>query len=103
MNTYFRITAYHKEKDFSVILDTYQMFEQLWEFSALLVRKGFKIIEVGMTEQFSEGNTPITNKYPNKFVVRATQNGMPDYKYVDVAGLTKKAVCVNFRYYIPEN
>ena len=52
MKTYFRITAYHKEKDFSVILDTYQMFEQLWEFSALLIEKGFDIIEVGRTEKF---------------------------------------------------
>lgn len=57
MKTYFRITAYHKEKDFSVILDTYQMFEQLWEFSALLIEKGFDIIEVGRTEKFDEGNT----------------------------------------------
>ncbi|MBQ7788846.1 MAG: hypothetical protein IJ398_04235 [Clostridia bacterium] len=102
MKTYFRITAYHKEKDFSVILDTYQMFEQLWEFSALLIEKGFDIIEVGRTEKFGEGNTPITDKYPNKIVIRATQNGKPNYKYVDVGGLTKKAVCVSFRYYIPQ-
>ena len=102
MANYFRITAYHKEKDFSVILDTYQMFEQLWEFSALLIEKGFDIIEVGRTEKFDEGNTPITDKYPNKIVIRATQNGKPNYKYVDVGGLTKKAICVSFRYYIPQ-
>ena len=103
MNTYYRITAYHKEKDFSVILDTYQMFQQLWEFSALLIEKGFEILEVGKATKFGEGNTPITDKYPNKIVIRATQNGKPDYKYVNDNGTTKKAVCVNFRYYIPKN
>ena len=102
MNTYFRITAYHKEKDFSVILDTYQMFQQLWEFSALLVEKGFEILEVGKNTKFGEGNTPITDKYPNKIVIRATQDGRPDYKYVEDNGATKKAVCVNFKYYIPK-
>lgn len=102
MNTYFRITAYHKEKDFSVILDTYQMFEELWQFSVMLIQKGFDIIEVGKPEKFGEGNTPMTNKYPKKIVIRATQNGKPDYKYVDDNGATKKAVCVNFRYYIPQ-
>ena len=102
MNTYYRITAYHKEKDFSVILDTYQMFQQLWEFSALLVEKGFEIIEVGRPAKFSEGNTPITDKYPKKFIIRATQDGKLDYKYVNDNGDAKKAVCVNFRYYIPQ-
>ena len=102
MNTYFRITAYHKEKDFSVILDTYQMFQQLWEFSALLVEKGFEILEVGKTTKFGEGNTPITDKYPNKIVIRSTQDGRPDYKYVNDNSSTKKAVCVNFKYYIPK-
>ena len=102
MKTYYRITAYHKEKDFSVILDTYQMFEQLWEFSALLVEKGFEILEVGRPAKFGEGNTPIIDKYPKKFVVRATQDGKPVYKYVNDNGDTKKAICVNFRYYIPQ-
>ena len=102
MKTYYRITAYHKEKDFSVIPDTYQMFEQLWEFSALLVEKGFEILEVGRPAKFGEGNTPITDKYPNKIVIRATQDGRPDYKYVNDNSSTKKAVCVNFKYYIPK-
>jgi hypothetical protein len=102
MNTYYRITAYHKEKDFSVILDTYQMFQQLWEFSALLIEKGFEILEVGKTTKFGEGNTPITDKYPKKIVIRATQDGRPDYKYVNDNGVSKQAVCVNFKYYIPK-
>ena len=78
------------------------MFEELWQFSVMLIQKGFNIVEVGTPEQFFEGNTPITDKYPKKFVVRATQDGKPDYKYVNDNGDTKKAICVNFRYYIPQ-
>ena len=47
MANYFRITAYHPETDISVIVDSYGKFEKLWEFSAYLVAKGFKILEVG--------------------------------------------------------
>ena len=43
MNTYFRITAYHPKEDISAILDTEGKYEELWEFSAFLVSKGFKI------------------------------------------------------------
>ena len=103
MNTYFRITAYHKEKDFSAILDCYDMFEEIWQFSVMLIKEGFNIIKVGTPEQFLEGNTPITEKYPKKIVIRATQDGQPTYKYVDCHGTTKKAICVNFKYYVPEN
>lgn len=103
MKTYYRITAYNRKHDFTAILDCCDMFEQMWEFSALLVEKGFDIIEVGKPEKFGEGNTPITDKYPNKIVVRATQDGKPNYKYIDAGGLTKKAICVSFRYYIPQN
>ena len=50
MANYFRITAYYPEKDFSVILDSNGKFEKLWQFSAYLVQRGFKIIEVGTIE-----------------------------------------------------
>lgn len=102
METYYRITAYNKKHDFTAILDCCDMFEQMWEFSALLVEKGFEILEVGRPAKFGEGNTPLTDKYPKKFVIRATQDGKPDYKYVNDNGDTKKAICVDFKYYIPQ-
>ena len=39
MANYYRITAYHPEKNISVIMDSYGMFEKLWQFSAFLVEK----------------------------------------------------------------
>ena len=41
---YYRITAYHSDEDISVILDSNGKFETLWDFSALLVAHGFKVI-----------------------------------------------------------
>ena len=52
MTNYFRITVYHPVEDFSAIIDSYGMFDKLWQFSAYLVEKGFKIIAVGNDEQF---------------------------------------------------
>ena len=46
MTNYFRITAYHSVQDLSIIMDSYGLFEKLWQFSADLVWKGFKILEV---------------------------------------------------------
>lgn len=59
MANYFRITAYHPTENFSVIMDSNGMFEKLWQFSADLVQKGFKIIEVGDSNKFLE-----MEKYP---------------------------------------
>ena len=47
MANYFRITAYHPEKNICAIFDSNGRFEKLWQFSAYLVQKGFKIVEVG--------------------------------------------------------
>ena len=47
MNNYFRITAYHPQKDICAVFDSNGRFEKLWQFSSFLVQKGFKIIEVG--------------------------------------------------------
>lgn len=45
---YFRITAYNREEDYSIIMDSYGAFNELWQFSSCLVNKGFSIIAVEM-------------------------------------------------------
>lgn len=52
MTNYFRITAYHPEQNISVIMDSYGKFEKLWQFSAYMVQKGFKVLAVGNDETF---------------------------------------------------
>ena len=76
MNNYFRITAYHPQKDICAVFDSNGRFEKLWQFSAFLVQKGFKIIEVGSDDKFREGNIP---KIPEdtSLILRACAKGEP--------------------------
>ena len=56
MSNYYRITGYCPEKDFSFIMDCYGKFEKKWQFSAELVKRGLKIIEVSDDTQFLDIN-----------------------------------------------
>ena len=102
MANYYRITAYHKEKDISIIMDSYGFFEKKWQFSADLIRRGFDIIEVSDDTQFLDGNIErLTKEYPDKFILRATANGEPEYFEKNIGGTTYKAVKVGDKTYIP--
>ena len=70
MANYFRITAYHPDKDISAILDSYGRFEKLWQFSAYLVQKGFKIIQVCTSNNFVEATFPALSSESNKILLR---------------------------------
>ena len=76
MSNYFRITAYHPAENLSAIFDSNGRFEKLWQFSAFLVQKGFKIVEVGSDDKFREGNIP---KVPEdtSLILRACSKGEP--------------------------
>lgn len=77
MTNYFRITAYHPQKDISAILDSNGKFEKLWQFSAYLIQKGFKIIEVGNEEKFLDGNIDRAPEDKQKIILRASSKGQP--------------------------
>ena len=78
MPNYFRITAYHPEQDLSAIFDSNGYFEKLWQFSAYLIQKGFKIIEVGNEEKFDEGDMPKAERDTVHIILRACKSGQPD-------------------------
>ena len=80
MTNYFRITAYHPQKDISVIMDSNGMFEKLWQFSAFMVSKGFKIIEVGGEDKFDFGYMDRAEQASNKIILRACGKGEPKMK-----------------------
>lgn len=80
MANYFRITAYHPTKDISVIMDSNGMFEKLWQFSAFMVSKGFKIIEVGGEDKFDFGDMVKAEQDSNKVILRACNMGEPKRK-----------------------
>lgn len=76
MSKYFRITAWHKTKNFSFIGDSNGKFEQLWQFSSLLVKSGFKIVEISREGSFDFGNMPKAAE-DNHILIRACAKGMP--------------------------
>lgn len=78
MANYFRITAYHPKKDISVILDSNGMFEKLWQFSSYLVQKGFKILEVGISENLVEGTFPVVSETSKRILLRGINKGKPE-------------------------
>ncbi len=102
MSNYFRITAYHPEQDISIIMDSNGLFEKLWQFSADLVQKGFKIVEVGNADKFLEGQIPLCEPIPDKYVLRTNAKGTPQYTTLSIDGITYKAICVESKCYVPD-
>ena len=75
MNTYFRITAYHPTLDISFIIDSINQYDEIWEFSADLVSKKCKILEVSDSSQFDDGNIPKLSANGDNYILRACMRG----------------------------
>ena len=101
MNKYFRITAYWPENDYCFILDSNGMFEALWQFSAYLVSKGLKVLEVSKEENMLDINLTKTNQDNSHIFLRATAEGMPEHIEQTLNGITYKAIKVADKTYIP--
>lgn len=91
---YFRVTVYHPAEDVSAIIDSNGYFEKLWQLSASLVQKGFKILEVGNDTQFLDGDLPKLEADNQHLLLRACKVGRQDY--------TNGAVQIGGKGYIPE-
>ena len=78
MSNYFRITVYHPVHNTSAIMDSNGKFEKLWQFSAYLVGKGFKIVSVAGADNFSEGNIPMNDVPTDTILLRACAQGQPE-------------------------
>lgn len=77
MKNYFRITTYSSDVNISAIIDCYGMFEYVWQFSAYLVKKKFKILFVSKEEAFDFGNIPKAKPDDEHLILRACQSGEP--------------------------
>lgn len=102
MSNYFRITAYHPEQDTSVIMDSNGLFDKLWQFSADLLQKGFKILEVGNADKFMDGEIEKVEEVLDDYILRATAKGKPITTTLTVNGITYKAISVDGCCYIPD-
>ena len=98
MKNYFRITEHHKKFNISMIMDSYGKFNELWEFSAYLVEKGFSILEVHRANKFTDGNFPKASQDSDHVILRAAQYGMPD-----IQTNVSKTVTIANRYYSINN
>ena len=102
MANYFRITAYHPEQDFCMIMDTYGLFEKKWQFSADLIRRGFDIIEVSDDTQFLDGTIErLKEPKQDKLILRACSMGELSRIIQKVGSEERNAIQVNDKVYIP--
>ena len=93
MNTYFRITAYSPALDISFILDSVNLHDEIWEFSAALVSKKCKILEVSDDTKFLDGNIPKAEAAGERFILRACAKGKVEKQ--------NGIIHINGRYYTP--
>ena len=89
MTNYFIITAYEPNHDFSIIMDTYGMFEKIWQFSADLIKRGLKILEVSSDEQFIDINIDKIYRYKDIVILCCYTSG--NYENCMILGVYQKA------------
>ncbi len=97
---YFRITGYNQKNDFCFILDSNGMFEKLWQFSAYIISKGLKVLEVAKIEDIIDINIEKVEQDSEHIYLRATANGKPEHVDQQVNGTTYKAIKVADSLYI---
>ena len=53
MTKYFRVKAHHPKENMTIVVDSYGKYDEIWQLSAFLVKKGFKILEVWDDEKIA--------------------------------------------------
>ena len=101
-NNHFRVTAYHPTEDITVLIDSYGVYEKLWQLSSMLVMKGFKILEASDISKFLDVVIPEIQPNKDKLYLRACMVGGPDVFIQPVDGRRVKVVQVENRMYIPD-
>lgn len=102
MTKYFRITGYYPKEDISFIMDSNGMFEKLWQFSAFVVSKGCKILEVGTDETFIDINIEKIEENPNYIFLLANSSGKPNYSIQTIHNINHKIIEIEHKRYMPE-
>ena len=46
MAKYFRVKAHYPKENMTIVVDSYGRYDEIWQLSAFLIKKGFKILEV---------------------------------------------------------
>ena len=102
MENYYRITAYHKESDVSAVFDAYGRYEKLWQFSAELIKYGFRIIKVNKADSFVPAMMDLLPAKTPKICLRAAAKGEPLLEPDTYEGKPCTMVIVGDKVYIPD-
>ena len=102
MSNYYRITAYYPAEDCTFIVDSHGKFEKLWQFSAYLVSKGVKVLEVSTDEKFLDGNIPRAKAHKEYVFIQAARKGQSNISAVMMDGRNYRMVEVGGKKYIPD-
>lgn len=101
-NNHFRVTAYHPTEDITVLIDSFGVYDKLWQLSSALVLKGFNILEVSDNTRFVDVNLPAIEPNTDKLYLRACMIGKPDKFIQPIDGKRLAVVQVENRMYIPD-
>ena len=74
----------------------------MWLFSAYLIQKGFKIIEVGNEEKFDEGDMPKTERDTVNIILQSCTQGKSANTALTKNCIAYKAIAVENKTYIPD-
>jgi len=102
MTHYFRITGYLPKNDISFIMDSNGMFEKLWQFSAFVISKGCKVLEVSTDEKFIDVNINKAEEDKTHVILRACGHSKPNYVEKIIKGIIYKAIEIEGKIYIPD-
>ena len=102
MTHYFRITGYYSKEDICFIMDSNGKFEKLWQFSAYLISKGCKVLEVSTDEKFLDINIDKVEENKERIFLRALGKGKPSNVEKNMDDFAYKAVLIEGKIYIPD-
>jgi len=69
MSKYFRVKAFYPKENMTVIVDSNGKYDKLWQLSAFMVQKGFKILEVWDDGKVTDTEIPKTNTVDEEHII----------------------------------
>lgn len=103
MKNHFRATGYYEPEGISFIIDSNGKFDEVWKLSALLLRKGCKLIDiVEVDNKAIEINIEPPAVDKTNLIIRAIAKGKSRFVPVSHNGIRYNAIQVDNKMYIPD-
>ena len=61
MSKYLRVKAHYPKENMTVVVDSYGKYDEIWQLSAFLIKKGFKILQVWDDGKLTDKDIPKVN------------------------------------------